>query len=151
MGRKAIQGDLTRSRERMKCKAGLCPAAASIVALLFHPVEPMRKLIPLLALIPMVAHASDPHAEAKAIIGAQCASCHNVPGVPAAVGDIGPSLKGIGARPLIAGKLPNVPDNMVRWLMHPQQVSPESAMPDLGLSQDQARRIAAYLATLDQK
>jgi cytochrome c1 len=39
---------------------------------------------------------------------------------------------------------------MVRWLMHPQQVLPGTQMPDLGLTDDQARKIAAYLHTLNK-
>jgi cytochrome c2 len=37
---------------------------------------------------------------------------------------------------------------MVRWLMSPQRVSPGSAMPDLGVREQDARDITAYLATL---
>jgi cytochrome c2 len=111
----------------------------------------MRRPIPflLVLLAPSLAHAADPYAAAKTIIATQCSSCHRVPGVPGALGDIGPSLKGIAKRPLIAAKLPNMPANMVRWLMHPQQVSPATNMPDLGLSEDQARKVSAYLYTLD--
>lgn len=110
----------------------------------------MRALIPFLLLIPAVANATEPHAAAKTIIATQCSACHQVPGVPAAVGDIGPSLEGEARQPLIAGKLPNNQANMIRWLMHPQQVSPGSAMPEMGLTQDQARKLAAYLATLEK-
>lgn len=111
----------------------------------------MRWLIPVLVLLPATGQAADRFAEAKTIIGAQCAACHTVPGVSGAYGDIGPSLKGIAKRQVIAGKLANSPDNMVRWLMHPQKVSPGTAMPEMGLTQDQARKIAAYLYTLDKK
>jgi len=111
----------------------------------------MRWLIPLLIAVPAAAEAADKYAEAKAIMSGQCSSCHRIPGVPGAVGDIGPSLKGFARRPTLAGKLANDPANRVRWLMHPQQVLPGSAMPDLGLSEDQARKIADYLATLDQE
>jgi cytochrome c len=110
----------------------------------------MRILIPLLLLIPFAAQAADPFAQAKGVMSAQCSSCHVIPGVPGAYGDIGPSLKGVARRPLIAGKLPNNGPNMVRWLMHPQQVSPGTSMPELGLTSDQAGKIAAYLATLDK-
>jgi cytochrome c2 len=110
----------------------------------------MRRLIPLFVLIPFAAQAADPYAPAKGIMAAQCSSCHVIPGVPGAFGDIGPSLKGIAKRPLIAGKLPNNPANMAHWLMHPQQVSPGTAMPELGLTPDQAGKIAAYLGTLDK-
>jgi len=110
----------------------------------------MRIILASLILTPFAAHAADPHAEAKAVMSAQCSACHRIPGVAGASGDIGPSLKGIAKRPQIAGKLPNDQANMVRWLMHPQQVSPGTAMPELGLTQAQAAKIAAYLATLDQ-
>jgi cytochrome c len=112
----------------------------------------MRRLIALLALLQVTAAcAADPHSAAKAIISAQCSGCHRVPGVPGAVGDVGPSLKGIARQQIIAGKLSNSPANMVRWLMHPQQVVPGNAMPEMGLTQDQARKIAAYLYTLDKR
>ena len=110
----------------------------------------MRYLILTLAVLPFAAQAADPYAAAKGIMSAQCSSCHVIPGVPGAFGDIGPSLKGVAKRPLIAGKLPSNSANMVRWLMHPQQVSPGTSMPELGLTSDQATKIAAYLATLDK-
>jgi len=36
----------------------------------------------------------------------------------------------------------------VLWLREPQRVNPDSAMPDLGVSERDARDMAAYLATL---
>jgi cytochrome c1 len=38
---------------------------------------------------------------------------------------------------------------MIKWLRDPQGVVPGNAMPDMGLSEDQARDIAAYLSTLE--
>jgi cytochrome c2 len=111
----------------------------------------MRWLIPLLLLVPTMAEAGDPHAAAKAMIAAQCAACHTIPGISGAVGMVGPSLKGIARQQIIAGVLPNNPANMIRWLMHPQQIVPGNAMPEMGLTQDQARKIAAYLSTLDKR
>lgn len=49
---------------------------------------------------------------------------------------------------MIAGELPNTPDNLVRWIKDPKLVEPGTAMPDLGLSDEQARDVAAYLYTL---
>ena len=46
---------------------------------------------------------------------------------------------------MIAGVLPNTPENLVHWLRSPQAVVPGNAMPDVGLSDAQARDIAAYL------
>jgi cytochrome c1 len=37
---------------------------------------------------------------------------------------------------------------MVRWLTSPQAVRPATAMPDLGITPQDARDIAAYLAEL---
>ena len=49
---------------------------------------------------------------------------------------------------MIAGMLPNTPDNLVLWLQRPQSVVPGNGMPDMGLSPRQAHDIAAYLYTL---
>jgi mono/diheme cytochrome c family protein len=77
-----------------------------------------------------------------------CLSCHAIPGLVGAHAPVGPPLDGIGSRTIIAGRLPNTPENMARWLRSPRQVNPDSAMPDLGVSERDARDIAAYLATL---
>lgn len=111
----------------------------------------MHGLILLALLFPAAAGARDAHADAKRMIAAQCAACHIVPGVPRAKGNVGPSLKGIAKQQIIAGKLPNGRGNMIRWLMHPQQIVPGNAMPEMGLSPDQAGRIADYLFTLDER
>jgi cytochrome c len=74
-----------------------------------------------------------------------CGSCHMIPGVDEADGRVGPSLAGIEDRWSIAGRLPNTPANLVRWIMHPQEVDPGTLMPDLGVPTQQARDIAAYL------
>ena len=77
-----------------------------------------------------------------------CVTCHRIPGVVGANAPVGPPLAGIGARTMIAGRLPNTFDNMVRWLREPQAVDPHTAMPALGVGERDARDIAAYLATL---
>jgi cytochrome c2 len=77
-----------------------------------------------------------------------CGVCHAIPAVRGARGAVGPSLAGFGQRGYIAGVLPNTPDNLVWWLQDPPQVSPRTAMPDLGLRPGEARHIAAFLLTL---
>jgi cytochrome c len=77
-----------------------------------------------------------------------CGACHIVPGIYNARGLVGPPLNYFSARTIIAGELPNTPENLVRWLENPQAVEPATAMPDLGLTEDQAYDIAAYLYTL---
>ena len=77
-----------------------------------------------------------------------CSACHTIPGVTSSSPNVGPPLKGLASRGLIAGKLANTPDNLVRWLRHPKEVKPQTAMPDLGVTEAHAQDIAAYLATL---
>ena len=77
-----------------------------------------------------------------------CMSCHTIPGVSQARGQVGPPLEGIARRAYLGGILPNTPENMVIWLRHPQKIDPRSAMPDLGVSEPEARDMTAYLYTL---
>jgi cytochrome c len=77
-----------------------------------------------------------------------CGSCHTIPGVGEADGSIGPPLRGFWNRMYIAGLLQNTPENLSRWIARPQEVQPGNAMPDIGVTEGQARDIAAYLYTL---
>jgi cytochrome c2 len=77
-----------------------------------------------------------------------CGSCHAIPGVAGARGAVGPSLAGIADRAELAGRLANTPGNMIRWVQTPQAIDPKGGMPDMGVSDRQARDIAAYLYTL---
>ena len=76
-----------------------------------------------------------------------CGGCHSVAGQPQAAGLVGPPLDGIGARAMIAGRLENNPQNLERWIMDPQAVSPGTAMPRLGVSAEDSRDLAAFLYT----
>lgn len=77
-----------------------------------------------------------------------CRGCHVIPGVPGADTRVGPPLGGIGDRVYIAGVLPNSPENLIRWIEHPHQVDPQTAMPETGISATEARHVAAYLYSL---
>jgi cytochrome c1 len=77
-----------------------------------------------------------------------CASCHTIPGVTGADALVGPPLTRIASRTYIAGVMTNTPDNMVRWIQNPRGVDPLTAMPNLGVSDADARDIAGYLYTL---
>lgn len=74
-----------------------------------------------------------------------CGACHEISGVEGAHGLVGPPLATFSRRTMIAGVLPNTPENLVLWLRHPQHVVPGNAMPDVGLSDAEARDIAAFL------
>jgi mono/diheme cytochrome c family protein len=77
-----------------------------------------------------------------------CGSCHEIPGVHGADGLVGPSLRRIAIRSYIAGMLPNTPANMTRWIREPQRVDEHTVMPDMHVTPDDVRHIAAYLYTL---
>ena len=77
-----------------------------------------------------------------------CNSCHTIPGVTSSFPNVGPPLQGLASRTLIAGRLPNTPQNMALWVQHPKSVKPLTAMPDMGVSDAHAADIVAYLATL---
>ena len=77
-----------------------------------------------------------------------CGSCHHVPGVANANGSVGPNLTDFAERAYVAGILPNRPGDLTSWLVQPTVHAPDTAMPDLGLPEEQARDIAYYLYTL---
>lgn len=91
---------------------------------------------------------ASPARGARLIVVYGCGSCHVIPGVPAAEGRVGPPLTDYADRTFVAGKLRNEPDALVRWIRDPQLVTPGTAMPALGVTELDARDIAAYLYTL---
>jgi cytochrome c len=77
-----------------------------------------------------------------------CGSCHSILGIREARGRVGPPLDNIGERTIIAGLLPNTPDNLMTWLKAPQSVVAGNAMPNMDLNDHDVRDVAAYLYTL---
>ena len=86
----------------------------------------------------------------EAIVMYGCGTCHTIPGVVGADGVVGPKLDDISRRSLLAGQIPNTPDNLILWIQHPQLVHPGSDMPEMGVSDTDARNIAAYLYSLPE-
>jgi cytochrome c2 len=113
-----------------------------------------RYLVYLVALAPLSACSRTPEHVVpggnvergkEQIVAVGCGACHVINGIPTARGQVGPALSGVASRAVIAGVLPNTPDNLTRWIEDAPSISPQTAMPNLGLSQAQARDIAAYL------
>jgi cytochrome c len=77
-----------------------------------------------------------------------CSSCHTIPGVLGARALVGPPLWAMADRGYIGGVLPNTQSDMVRWIRNAPAVNPRTAMPNLGVTETDARDIAAYLSTL---
>lgn len=85
---------------------------------------------------------------AEAIRKYGCESCHSIPGIAGANALVGPPLSGIASRSFIAGVLANNPDNMITWIRNPPAVDNKTAMPNMGVTEKDARDISAYLYTL---
>ena len=77
-----------------------------------------------------------------------CGACHIVPGVRGAVGKAGPRLDRVSEQLYVAGVLPHTPQNLTFWIVDPKIADPQTAMPDLGVSEQDARDIAEYLYRL---
>lgn len=84
----------------------------------------------------------------QVIVQYKCGSCHTIPGIRNANGVFGPPLNEFARRSIIAGDFPNEPQVLVRWVQSPTSMKPATAMPDLGLTEAQARDAAAFLETL---
>lgn len=97
----------------------------------------------------MVVADGDPRKGAALIDRYGCGACHTIPGITRAQGRVGPDLTGFREQAYIAGVLPNRPGPLVDWLQSPPRHSPQTAMPDMGISEAQAEHIAAYLYTLE--
>jgi cytochrome c553 len=78
-----------------------------------------------------------------------CTACHAVPGIRGPAGIVGPSLAGFAGRSFLAGQLPNNTELLVAFLRDPAALVPQTGMPDVGLSDQEARDIAAFLLTLE--
>lgn len=92
--------------------------------------------------------AGDPVIGQRLVTEYDCGACHVIPDVKNANGHVGPPLTQFGQRLFIGGHAANRPDNLVRWIMDPPSLAPDTAMPNMGIPQEQARHIAAYLYTL---
>lgn len=77
-----------------------------------------------------------------------CGTCHTIDGVRGARGKVGPRLTAYAQQHLLAGFLPNTPRNLIAWLMDPVALKSQTGMPSQGLTETEARHIAAYLYSL---
>jgi cytochrome c2 len=108
----------------------------------------MSRLTAILLLTALSAchRAGEDELQAKALMATKCSACHVIPGIATAHGHVGPSLTGISDRALLAGTIPNTPDNLRAFLLHPQKSAPGGAMPELSLTPHQADVIGRELS-----
>ena len=94
---------------------------------------------------PAVRASGDAHRGRLLLHQYGCGTCHTIRGVTRAHGTVGPPLDDVRRRVYLGGMLPNTPDTMARWIRQPQTVKPNVAMPDMGVREDEARDMVAYL------
>jgi cytochrome c2 len=87
----------------------------------------------------------DPRQGALAIGRYGCGTCHVIPGLARARGMVGPPLTDFAHRTYIAGAVYNTPENLAAWIRLPDSVEPGTVMPTLGVSEQDARDMTAYL------
>lgn len=89
-----------------------------------------------------------PAAGKSIIFKVGCGVCHVIPGVPGANGTVGPSLERFAERNLIGGVVPNRPELLAQWVRDAPSLIAETGMPDLPITEEEARNVAEYLYTL---
>ena len=93
--------------------------------------------------------STDPLAQQGKALFAQstCVGCHTITGVSA--GQIGPNLTHFGSRKsLAANMMANTPANVAKWIENPDHMKPGARMPNLGMTGEQSKALAAYLLSL---
>jgi cytochrome c2 len=106
--------------------------------------KPETQLVGRLGPVPGVQ--GDPQNGRRLFVTAGCAGCHTLRGVPTASGVAGPNLTNVVLRPTLAGEvIPMSPDTMVAWLLEPSALKPETTMPDVGLTAEEAVDLTAFL------
>ena len=93
--------------------------------------------------------STDPLAQEGKALFAQstCVGCHTITGV--AAGQIGPNLTHFGSRKsLAANMMANTPANVAKWIENPDHMKPGARMPNLGMTGEQSKALAAYLLSL---
>jgi len=102
---------------------------------------------PLTSSVAAVAGGS-PERGADEIQVAGRGACHTIPGIDGADSFVGPPLQHWSLRSTIGWHTSNTPEHLIAWLRSPDDIDPGTDMPDLNLTERQARDIAAYLFTL---
>ena len=90
----------------------------------------------------------DPKAGRAAVERHQCGACHTIPEVADARGLVGPPLGAYRRRVYLAGKLPQEPALLARWIQDAPSLSPQTAMPRTAVTDREAHDIAAFLYQL---
>jgi cytochrome c2 len=93
--------------------------------------------------------AGDPERGRALVPQYACNACHIIPGTTGPQGSLAPTLAGLASRPTISyGAVQNTPANLRQFIQNPSSLNPQSAMPPIGLPDNDAQDITAFLVTL---
>jgi hypothetical protein len=119
-------------------------------------------LLPLLLILPACSRfrgfdfehgarltGGDPELGRKKLGQHSCVSCHIIPGVPKADRTIAVSLEHRSWRRTFLDRYLNTPENLEQWLQNPPRLKPGTSMPDLSVSPQDSRDMAAYLFSIN--
>lgn len=84
----------------------------------------------------------------KALVKYNCGTCHKIQGVEGANGTKGQPLAGLAYRHDIVGAIANTPEDVVRWIQKPKSIYPETTMPELNVSRQEALDMVAFLYSI---
>jgi len=119
--------------------AALCIIAA-IAAFAYWNVNRLREDAVAKALT-----GGDPEHAPSLIRRYGCGGCHTISAIAGADGKVAAPLDQLRKRIYVGGVLQNTPDNLVRWIVSPRTFSPQTAMPETGITEAEARHVAAFL------
>ncbi len=91
----------------------------------------------------------NPEMGRKKLAQHSCVSCHVIPGVPKGDGKSAQSLAHWSWHRKFLNTFPNTPENLERWLENPSHRKPGTTMPDLNVSPQDSRDMAAYLFSIN--
>ncbi|MFA9431602.1 cytochrome c family protein [Egicoccus sp. AB-alg2] len=91
-----------------------------------------------------VAFADVEHGREQ-FVGYGCGACHQVDGIRQARGRVGPDLSDLPDQRIVAGQLPNTPEQVSAFIQNPQEYAPGTGMPNLGVTPEDAEAITAFL------
>jgi mono/diheme cytochrome c family protein len=92
--------------------------------------------------------SADPANGRALVLEKGCAACHTFPDIGWPRGGLGHPLDGFADQGLIAGRVPNQPGHLVRFVRNAPALVPGIAMPATPMSDQDAHDVAAYLLTL---
>ena len=136
---------MPKSWRRPRLSAGFILVAAALLLVPLSACDGQRLGSPV---IPV--EGGDPARGRDLLASYGCTGCHTIPGIRGADATVGPPLTDWADRWYIAGLLINEPDELMHWIQDPQSIKPGVVMPNMGVTTEDARDIAAYLYTLSR-